>query len=134
VLRARQISRDRMRTPTSFDGPGKVMCYTASVPRRLPIPTKKRGYGQEKRNVGRQLSCPDVACAHTDSFGGSRSTQRSEKSRDEDQLRREVLLSRLQAYIEKGNDTKANLNMTILRNPSKVGELPIQSTEALLGI
>jgi hypothetical protein len=134
VLRASRSSCDRMRTPTCFDGPGEVMCYTAPVPRRLRILATKRGNGKERRETGHQVGYSDVACVHADNLGDSRSTQRPEKSRRDDQLECQVLLSQLRAHIEGTKDGKAGLNMIVLMNPSEVGELPIQSIEAFLGI
>jgi hypothetical protein len=103
-----------MRTPTSFDGPGEVKCYTASVPRRLPILTTKRGYGQERRKTGRPVNYSDVNCVHGDNLGGSRSIPRSEEPHRDDQLERHVLLSQLRAYSKGTKDVKVRLDLIIL--------------------
>jgi hypothetical protein len=114
VLRVRRFTCDRMRTPTSFDGPEEVMCYTASVPRRLPILTTKRENGKEQRETGHPVRYSDVNCVHSDNLGGSRSTPRSEKSHRDDQLERQVLLSQLRAYSKATKDVKVRLNLIIL--------------------
>jgi hypothetical protein len=98
VLRARRIRCDRMRIPTSFDGSGEVKCYTAPVPRRLPILTTKRGYGQERRTAGRPVNYSDVNCVHAGNLGGPLSIPTSEESYRDDQLERHVLFSHLRAY------------------------------------
>jgi hypothetical protein len=114
VLRARRIRCDRMRTPTSFDGPEEVVCYTASVPRRLPIPTTKRGNGKEQRETGHPVNYSDINFVHADNLGGSRSILRSEESYRDNQLERHVLLSQLRAYSKGTQDVKVRLILIIL--------------------